>query len=251
MPVLLHANSTAAQKFGLEARVDVLAHGQWNWSTPNSVTELTPEVTQVLQAVIEQKLGYQPTIQVLYGERDVFDEAFLADPKLALAVPAGLIDWYRTAEGQWYHDRLAKIAGIVPGLKPDVDGKAIARVNHVVEYLAKRSVRLSFGSDTPSDETYANPLGLNGWLEMHRLVAAGVSPAQLFRAATLTNAQIFGLSREIGTVEVGKQANLLLLSADPTQTLHAFDSIRKIILHGNPIAPEALAANRNNPPAHP
>jgi imidazolonepropionase-like amidohydrolase len=67
----------------------------------------------------------------------------------------------------------------------------------------------------------------------------------------LTNAQIFGLSGEIGTVEVGKQANLLLLSADPMLTLHAFDRIQKIILHGNVIAPDALAANRSNAPAHP
>jgi imidazolonepropionase-like amidohydrolase len=251
LPVLLHANSTDAQAFGIEAGVDVMAHGQWNWNTPNSVTELTPEVTKVLQAVIDAKRGYQPTIQVLYGERDLFDDAFLSDPKLALAVPAGLIDWYRSPEGQWYHDRLAKIARITPGVKPDVDGKAIARVNHVVEFLAAHAVRLSFGSDTPSDETYANPPGLNGWLEMHKLVDSGVSPAQLFTAATLTNAQIFGLSGEIGTVEVGKRANLLLLSADPMLTLHAFDRIQKIILHGNVMAPDALAANRSNAPAHP
>jgi imidazolonepropionase-like amidohydrolase len=251
LPVLLHANSTEAQAFGIEAGVDVMAHGQWNWSTPNSVTELTPEVTRVLQAVIDGKLGYQPTIQVLYGERDLFDEAFLSEPKLALAVPAGLIDWYRSPEGQWYHDRLAKIAGISPGVKPDVDGKAIARVDHVVDFLAKRAARLSFGSDTPSDETYANPPGLNGWLEMHKLVDAGVSPAQLFTAVTLSNAQIFGLSGEIGTVEVGKQANLLLLNANPMLTLHAFDRIQSIILHGNVIAPDALAANRSSAPAHP
>ena len=204
-----------------------------------------------MHAVIDAKRDYQPTIQVLYGERDLFDDGFLSDPKLALAVPAGLIDWYHSPEGQWYHDRLAKIAGITPGAKADVDGKAIARVNHVVEFLAKRAVRLSFGSDTPSDETYANPPGLNGWLEMRKLVDCGVSPAQLFTAATLTNAQIFGLSGEIGTVEVGKQANLLLLDADPMLTLHAFDRIQTIILHGKVIAPDALAANRSNAPGHP
>jgi imidazolonepropionase-like amidohydrolase len=246
LPVLLHANSTEAQAFGVQAGVDVLAHGQWNWSTPNAVTELTPEVTEVLQAVIDDQRGYQPTIQVLYGERDVFDDAFLSDPKLRLAVPGDLIEWYRSAEGQWYHDRLAKNAGITPDMKADVDAKAIARVDHVVQFLAARAARLSFGSDTPSDDTYANPPGLNGWLEMHKLVEAGVSPAQLFKAATLTNAQIFGLSSTIGTVEVGKQANLLLLSADPMRTLHAFDGIQKIILHGKVIAPQALAANRSN-----
>lgn len=250
LPVLLHANSTEAQAFGIEAGVDIMAHGQWNWRTPNSVTELTPEVTTILQAVIDTKRGYQPTIQVLYGERDLFDDGFLSDPKLALAVPSDLIDWYRSAEGQWYRDRLAKIAGIMPGAEPDVDGKAIARVDHVVEFLAKRAARFSFGSDTPSDETYANPPGLNGWLEMHKLVGAGLSPAQLFRAATWSNAQFFGLT-DVGTVEEGKRANLLLLTEDPMLTLHAFDRIQKIILGGQVISPDALAANRSSAPTHP
>jgi imidazolonepropionase-like amidohydrolase len=251
LPVLLHANSTEAQAFGIQAGVDVMAHGQWNWSTPNSVTELTPEVTEVLQAVIDQKRGYQPTIQVLYGERDLFTDGYLADAKLALAVPADLIAWYGSPEGQWYHDRLGKIVGITPGEKPDVSGRAIARVDHVVDFLAKHGARFSFGSDTPSDETYSNPPGLNGWLEMHKLAADGVSPAQLFKAATLSNAQIFGLSGEVGTVEVGKRANLLLLSADPTRTLQAYDRIQKIIFHGNVIEPGTLAANRSSAPEHP
>ena len=55
--------------------------------------------------------------------------------------------------------------------------------------------------------------------EVPALIDAGMSPAQLFRAATLSNAIALGLGREIGTVEVGKRANLLLLSADPTQTV--------------------------------
>jgi imidazolonepropionase-like amidohydrolase len=100
-----------------------------------------------------------------------------------------------------------------------------------VEFLAKRAVRLSFGSDTASDETYANPPGLNRWLGIHKLVDSSVSRAQLFTAATLSNAQIFGLSGEIGTVEVDKQANLLLLNANPMLTLHAFERIQTIILH--------------------
>jgi imidazolonepropionase-like amidohydrolase len=84
---------------------------------------------------------------------------------------------------------------------------------------------------------------------MRRLAEAGVTPAQIFQAATLSNAKAFGLSREIGTVEVGKRANLLLLEADPTLSLHAFDVIRKVILKGNVMDPSDLAANQSNPPA--
>jgi len=244
MPVFLHANSSEAQTFGLEAGVDVFAHGLWNWNEPRTTTEITPTIRKILDGVIAGKRGWQPTIQVLYGERDVFNDSFLSDPMLARAVPATLIEWYGTSEGQWFHDILAKAMHVDHGEKPqDVDGSGIARVRNCVAYLAQRNARFLFGSDTPSDATYANPPGLNGWLEMHRLVEAGMTPAQVFRAATLSNAEALGLSRELGTVQVNRRANLLLLRADPTQTIDAYDRIEKVILHGTVLDPAKLAAN--------
>jgi len=244
MPVFLHANSSEAQTFGLEAGVDVFAHGLWNWNEPRTTTEITPTIRKILDGVIAGKRGWQPTIQVLYGERDVFNDSFLSDPMLARAVPATLIEWYGTSEGQWFHDILAKAMHVDHGEKPqDVDGSGIARVRNCVAYLAQHNARFLFGSDTPSDATYANPPGLNGWLEMHRLVEAGMTPAQVFRAATLSNAEALGLSRELGTVQVNRRANLLLLRADPTQTIDAYDRIEKVILRGTVLDPAELAAN--------
>lgn len=69
--------------------------------------------------------------------------------------------------------------------------------------------------------------GLNGWEEMHRLVDAGLTPGQIFRAATIVNAEALGLDREIGTVQPGKRANLLLLRKDPAHTIEAYDEIVK------------------------
>jgi imidazolonepropionase-like amidohydrolase len=247
LPVLLHANSRDAQAFGIQAGTDIFAHGLWIWNEPDDVTVPTPPITEILRAVIDANRGYQPTIEVLYGIHNVFNDQFLADPMLARALPMSLIEWYRSPEGQWYHDKLATMIEQSPGRKSDI-ARFIARLNHVVAFLAARNARFSFGSDTPSDATYANPPGLNGWLEMHRLIDAGLSPAQLFKAATLTNAAAFRLSREIGSVEVGKQANLLLLRADPTLTIRAYDHIQKVILHGSVIDPAELAANGRDDP---
>ncbi len=79
---------------------------------------------------------------------------------------------------------------------------------------------------------------------MNNYVAAGVTPAQIFQAATLSNANALKLDREIGTVEVGKRANLLLLRDDPTKTIQAWRGIQKIILGGRVLSPAELAANR-------
>ncbi|HXA36750.1 MAG TPA: amidohydrolase family protein [Steroidobacteraceae bacterium] len=244
LPVLLHANSSEAQAFGLDAGVDIFAHGLWNWSEPAAGADLTPEVTRILRGVLDGKHGWQPTIQVLYGIRNLFDDAFLSDPMLAKAVPASLIEWYKSKEGQWFHDQIASEIGAESKLEPEkVVAVAIARVSHAVAFLAGQNGRILFGSDTPSAPTFANPPGLNGWLEMHRLIDSGMTPAQVFKAATLSNAAAFGLNREIGTVEVGKRANLLLLHEDPTQTIHAYDRIEKVILRGRVLDRAELAAD--------
>lgn len=120
----------------------------------------------------------------------------------------------------------------------------MARNKNATNYLAKRGARFLFGTDTPSAPTYANPPGLNGWMEMNRLVDAGLTPAQVFRAATIVNAEALGLDREFGTVQPGKRANLLLLRKDPTQTVEAYDEIVKVILRGRVIDRAGLVASR-------
>ena len=119
----------------------------------------------------------------------------------------------------------------------------IRRVERATEYLAKHHARLLFGTDTPSGPTYANPPGLNAWLEMQRLVNAGVGPHEIFQTATLSNAKAFGFDDEIRTVQVGKRANLLLLREDPTQAIRAYATIVNVILRGNVIDPKRLAAD--------
>jgi imidazolonepropionase-like amidohydrolase len=51
------------------------------------------------------------------------------------------------------------------------------------------------------------------------------------------------LDREIGTVEVGKRANLLLMREDPTRTLDAYAAIVKVILGGRVLEAAALSAD--------
>jgi hypothetical protein len=43
-------------------------------------------------------------MQVAYGFRDLFDPAYLSDPRLKRVVPLALIAWYGSAEGQWFRD---------------------------------------------------------------------------------------------------------------------------------------------------
>lgn len=261
MPVLIHANSTDGQEFAVQAGADIVAHGMWHWNREQKFTELTPRAQNILDSEIKANMGWQPTMQVLYGLQDLFDPEYLSDTTLASAVPASAIEWYRTPQGRWFHDILA--SGLLSkATRESHDAQAqwkeardslappLARNAAATGYIAAHGGRILFATDTPSAPTYANPPGLNGWREMHRMVAAGMTPLQVFRAATQTNAEVLGLSHELGTVRVGKRANLLLLRSDPTQSMDAYGSIAKVILHGKILEPEALAADHRAPPGH-
>jgi imidazolonepropionase-like amidohydrolase len=251
MPVLMHANSDEAQRFGLDAGIDIMAHGLWNWNQEHSQTsELTPGIKTILDDEIAHNVGWQPTMQVLHGLTDLFSTSFLSDPRLARVLPANLIDWYRSSEGQWFRVEMSQDLNEPDNSPIELERSVNQRFFTVIDrgkqatvYMIARGGRILFGTDTPSAPTYANPPGLNGWLEMHRLKDAGETAAQIFKSATLTNARALKLDRDIGTVQVGKRANLLLLQQDPTQTIEAYAGIVKVILNGRVLDPTELAAN--------
>jgi imidazolonepropionase-like amidohydrolase len=255
MPVLMHANSDEAQKFGLDAGVDIMAHGLWNWNQEHAKTsELTPGIKKILDEEIAHKVGWQPTMQVLHGLADLFSTSFLSDPRLARVLPANLINWYGSSEGQWFRAEMSqganepdKSPGELERIVNEEFFTVIDRGKQATVYMIARGGRILFGTDTPSSPTFANPPGLNEWLEMDWLKGAGETAAQIFKSATLVNARALKLDRDIGTVQVGKRANLLLLRQDPTQTIEAYAGIVKVILNGRVLDPNELAASPHQP----
>jgi imidazolonepropionase-like amidohydrolase len=246
LPVLMHANAEAAQAFGVESGVDAFAHGMWTWND-RTLTEINTEVRKVADDALAKKIALQPTIQVLYGEQDMFVPGYLDDPRLKKVLPGSLVDWYKTDEGQWWRQRMLDIPIVAQlvekGLWQELDAEPVARVSAVLEYYANHDGRLLFGSDTPSDPTFANPPGLNGRFEMDRWIEAGVTPLQLFRAATANNAKFFGLENEIGAMETGMRADLLLLRDNPLENVTAYDTIEYVILGGDVLSRASLAAD--------
>jgi imidazolonepropionase-like amidohydrolase len=99
-------------------------------------------------------------------------------------------------------------------------------------------VPLVLRSDTPGVHGFGNPPGLNGRLEMQNWADAGASLSLILRAATLGNASALGLGHELGSIEAGKRADLLLIQENPLTNVSAYDSIETIFLNGQPIARE-------------
>jgi hypothetical protein len=240
---MMHANSFEAQKFAVDGHVDVIAHGMWNWGDLNKQTDLPTEIRKVLDRITEEKIGYQPTLQVMHGLRAYFDPEYLNMKAIPKVIPAEMLEWFESPEGNWFKKEIAEDNAPDAAMRERIDNGPVRRVDQVVAYLAGKDANFLFGTDTPSAPTYGNLPGLNGYLEMQQLQKAGLSLKQIFRAATLNNAREFKLDLQIGTIEPGKIANLLLLKKSPLESVDAYDSIVTVWVHGRPISRESLAAN--------
>jgi imidazolonepropionase-like amidohydrolase len=243
--MMMHANSFEAQQFAVNADVDVIAHGMWNWGALDKQPELPPEIKTLLDRIVQKRTGYQATIQVMRGLRTYFDPEYLKMPEIPQIIPAPLLAWFNSPEGKWFRKELDEDNRPDAEVREGIDRGPIRRVRQVVGYLAARNANFLFGTDTPSAPTYGNLPGLNGYLEMQQLHEAGLSLEQIFKAATINNAREFKLDSQVGSIEPGKIANLVLLRKSPLESVDAYDRIVTVWVHGRPLARDSLAVSPN------
>ncbi len=93
----------------------------------------------------------------------------------------------------------------------------------------KNSVPIGVGTDLPIDLTAAVPI----FQEMTSLQEdVGMEPIDIIRGATLVNAQMIGKENEIGSIEIGKRANLIILKNNPLKNINNIKSINLVIKNG-------------------
>jgi imidazolonepropionase-like amidohydrolase len=243
--MMMHANSFEAQQFAVDADVDVLAHGMWNWGALDQQPELPPQIKTLLDRIVQKRIGYQATIQVMRGLRAYFDPEYLKIPAITQVIPAALLAWFNSPDGKWFGTEIDEDNTSDADMRQVFDRGPIRRVRQVVGYLAARNANFLFGTDTPSAPTYGNLPGLNGYLEMQQLHDAGLSLEQIFKAATINNAREFKLDSQAGSIEPGKIANLVLLRKSPLESVDAYDRIVTVWVHGRPISRDSLAVSPN------
>ncbi len=115
-----------------------------------------------------------------------------------------------------------------------------------VRHLRDAGVTLVMGSDSGNWPLF--PYYFHGpttWRELRMLAEAGLTPQEILRAATINPATLLGLSHEIGTVEVGKLADLVVVRDDPlVNVAQALRSVQYTIRAGVARTPEEWMASR-------
>jgi imidazolonepropionase-like amidohydrolase len=109
--------------------------------------------------------------------------------------------------------------------------KFIEKELEVVRLLHKAGVPFLAGTDTPPG-VYVFP-GFSLHEELQRFVAAGFTPLEALQTATVNPARFLGMEEQLGTIEKGKLADLVLLNANPLDDISNTEKIAAVIVNGH------------------
>lgn len=167
----------------------------------------------VLSFYAATHVAYTPTLVVTYG-------GLAGDP------------YWRQATDVWLHPILSRHAppryleasSVRRTTAPEedfVDDQSAA----TAKLLADRGVLVSIGAHGQEE-------GLGSHWEMWSFVRGGMSPVEALRAATITPARHLGFADDIGSLEAGKLADLVVLDDDPLTDIRNTDHIAYVMQNG-------------------
>ncbi|GAA3213698.1 amidohydrolase family protein [Dactylosporangium siamense] len=166
------------------------------------------------------------THTALTSELDAEFEALLARRQVVIVPTLTMMDGVvRNIGGKL----IMRVLGtVIPGMRMRYD-----HATATVATFRKAGMTVLVGTDSNDNvKTPAQvPYGESIHEELHRLVAAGLSPAEALRGATSAAAGTFGLS-DRGVIAPGRRADLLLVGGDPTVDIAATRDIRGVWIGG-------------------
>lgn len=114
------------------------------------------------------------------------------------------------------------------GTKNDIQLKVLQWRMEEVPELSRAGVGLLAGTDTGFPYVFPGDV----IKELELFVQAGLTPLQALQTATLNPARYLNKESEMGSVEVGKIADLVLLNANPLSDIRNLRSIQAVVLNG-------------------
>jgi Tol biopolymer transport system component/imidazolonepropionase-like amidohydrolase len=176
---------------------------------------LQPLYKDVAEFVARTHTFYTPTTLVAYGapwSENLYFESTAAlhdDPKMRRFIPHELYDTMVRRRGQWFLPEEYGHKGIAKG---------IADIVHA-------GGRAGLGS-------HGQFQGLGAHWQIWNLQSGGLTPHETLRVATIFGAETLGLQKDVGSLEAGKLADLIVLDKNPLTDIRNTIAIRYVMKNG-------------------
>jgi imidazolonepropionase-like amidohydrolase len=112
-----------------------------------------------------------------------------------------------------------------PGPMADLGEKVFQKQLDIVGALHRAGVPIVAGTDqtVPGHSLHR---------EIELYVQAGFTPMEAIQSASIVPARVMGLDKELGTVETGKRADLIVISGNPLEDIHNTRNVESVITNG-------------------
>jgi len=175
---------------------------------------ITPLYKDVLQMFAQSGIAETPTLIVNYGGpfgEDYFYESSNVhdNAKLNHFTPHRIIDQKTKRRGGWFRS----------------DEYAFPKLAAQMAKLERAGGLVGIGS-------HGQLQGLGYHWEMWMLSSGGMNPMEVLRCATVNGSKIVGRPQDLGTIEPGKLADLVVLDKNPLEDIHNTNSIRWVMKNG-------------------
>lgn len=175
---------------------------------------IQPIYKDLAEFVTQSKTFYTPTILVAYGapwsENFYFENTDpLNNKKLARFIPSELINGMLRRRGQWFHPEEYGHKGIAEGAAK----------------IVRAGGRVCLGG-------HGQMQGIGCHWELWSLQSGGMTPMEALRCATIFGAEAIGMARDVGSLETGKLADLIVLDQNPLTDIHNTNTIRYVMKNG-------------------
>jgi imidazolonepropionase-like amidohydrolase len=219
LQLIVHATGLREAKEALRAGARLLVH---------SVGD-APVDDEFLSLASSNKALYCPTLTVRDGYVRMFRGALDGKPP-AIDDPGGCVD----------RETRARVAETATVGAAHVDRKRFESREPqwaAESTTARQNLPRVFAAGIPivMGTDAGNPLTLHGpsvYAEMEAMQEAGLTPMQVIVASTRNGADAMGRLSDVGTIERGKIADLIVLGADPTRDVAAFRMLRAVVRGG-------------------
>ena len=247
VPVIGHLGATTWCQ-GAQIGVSMLVHSGWgtpmeelvDLADPDSATDTEwyraygrategRPFAALVRLLVERDVVVVPTLAITMASGLGEDSTLLPRFRVDLAPDSALAGWW--TEG-WRERH--------PQYGPDSEEEAemmrtvyFPAVLSILKGYHEGGVNLGVGTDVGNAWIVA---GFSYHLELQLFQEAGIAPLEILRLASRNGAAALGIEDEIGTLEVGKRADLVVLKQDPSEDIRNTRSIDAVYLAGSRVS---------------